>query len=100
MERKLFDLGTYILDFTEGLPLSMTRVASLNPKELLWGILLSLSKIRGATSFLMPSLLERSKKLLAIESAWQPSLSVPESTGDQHEAHEVTDQLYDAFPWL
>ncbi|KIW52499.1 hypothetical protein PV05_08131 [Exophiala xenobiotica] len=97
MERKLFDLGTYILDFTECLPLPITRVASSNPKELLWGILISLSKIRGATSFLLPSLLERSKKLLAVESPWQPGLSVPETTGEEREIHEITDEIYNGF---
>ena len=97
MERKLFDLGTYILDFTESLPMSITRVASSNPKELLWGILISLSKIRGATSFLLPSLLERSKKLLAVESPWQPGLSVPQDAGDEQEIYEIPDEINYGF---
>lgn len=42
-------------------------MADINPKELLWGILLSLSKIRGARASLLPELLERSKNLLTMD---------------------------------
>ena len=44
------------------------RVATMvvDPKELLWGILLSLSKIRGAESYLFPLLMEQSRGVLGI----------------------------------
>lgn len=35
--------------------------AAVDPRELLWGILTTLSRIRGSQSYLFPSLLERCK---------------------------------------
>jgi hypothetical protein len=43
-------------------------MADINPKELLWGILLSLSRMRGPRACLLPELLERSKNLLTMDS--------------------------------
>jgi hypothetical protein len=39
-----------------------------DPKELLWGILNILSRIRGSPSYLFPSLLERSSSVFGLES--------------------------------
>lgn len=68
-ERKLFDVGVYILDLAGSLPSALDRLAmaDINPKELLWGILLSLSRMRGTRACLLPELLERSKNLLTMD---------------------------------
>jgi hypothetical protein len=41
---------------------------NVNPKELLWGIILSLSKMKEAHNWVLPDLLERSKTVLAIDN--------------------------------
>lgn len=38
----------------------------IDPKELLWGILVSLSKSRGAESYLFPLLMDKSKDVLGL----------------------------------
>lgn len=48
----------------------------IDPKELLWGILVSLSKSRGAESYLFPLLMEKSRDVLGImNSSPQENLS-------------------------
>lgn len=43
-------------------------VSVADPRELLWGILNILSKIRGSQSYLFPALLERSSSVLRLDS--------------------------------
>jgi hypothetical protein len=74
-EQKLFDIGTCVGDVARSLRSSgVLRVAdsTIDPKELLWGILTSLSNIRGSQSYLFPALLERSGSVLGLET---PSIS-------------------------
>lgn len=81
----MFDLGTYILDFADAQPSAIRRstAAGVNPKELLWGIFLSLSKMHGTRSCLLPILLGRSKNFLAIESP-VPNPTIPATEDDDH----------------
>ncbi|TKA61429.1 hypothetical protein B0A55_11994, partial [Friedmanniomyces simplex] len=69
MERKLFDLGTYILDYAAARPNVLDRHVAIcsSAKEMLWGLLYSLSKLRGAQSFLLPDLLGRAKDFLTLD---------------------------------
>ncbi|PGH08401.1 hypothetical protein GX51_01227 [Blastomyces parvus] len=71
MEQKLFDFGICIADATRRMrPATAIHVAAsiVDTKELLWGILISLSAIRGSQSYLFPILLEQSGDILGIES--------------------------------
>ncbi|KAL1977620.1 hypothetical protein VTN31DRAFT_479 [Thermomyces dupontii] len=71
MEQKLYDMGTAIADMTESARERTTqRLAdtTADPKDLLWGILNVLSCIRGARSYLFPSLLQRSSSIFNLES--------------------------------
>lgn len=82
-ERKLFDLGTYILDYAAARPNVLDRHVAicLSAKEMLWGLLCSLSKLRGAQSFLLPSLLGRAKDFLTLDRPISQELtSDPEDT--------------------
>ncbi|KAJ5105272.1 hypothetical protein NUU61_002619 [Penicillium alfredii] len=70
MEQKLFDMGTSVADVTRSLgSKSVHRLAesAIDPHELLWGILQTLSQIRGSPSYLFPSLLERCKTVLGLD---------------------------------
>lgn len=73
------DLGTYILDSI----LRRSTAAGVNPKELLWGIFLSLSKMHGTRPCLLPILLGRSKDFLAIESP-VANPTIPATEDDHH----------------
>ncbi|PYI34635.1 hypothetical protein BP00DRAFT_39358 [Aspergillus indologenus CBS 114.80] len=74
MEQKLFDLGTAVADVTRSLSTgskSSTHCltdSAIDPRELLWGILTTLSRIRGSQSHLFPTLLERCKGALDFTS--------------------------------
>ncbi|KAH8704140.1 fungal-specific transcription factor domain-containing protein [Talaromyces proteolyticus] len=71
MEQKLYDMGISIADVTRNLrPNASTHLTSTvaDPKELLWGILNTLSRIRGSRSYLFPSLLERTSCVFGLES--------------------------------
>ncbi|GAD95641.1 amylase cluster transcriptional regulator AmyR [Paecilomyces variotii No. 5] len=71
MEQKLFDLGTSIADVACSLRLAATQrlaAAIIDPRELLWGMLTTLSKIRGSQSYLFPELLERSRSILGLDT--------------------------------
>ncbi|PYH34501.1 putative C6 transcription factor (AmyR) [Aspergillus neoniger CBS 115656] len=64
MEQKLFDLGSSVADVARSLNTKAAHrltEAAVDPRELLWGILTTLSRIRGSQSYLFPSLLERCK---------------------------------------
>ncbi|KAL1980270.1 hypothetical protein VTN96DRAFT_4414 [Rasamsonia emersonii] len=71
MEQKLYDMGTSIVDVTRSLRSAATQrlAASVaDPKDLLWGILNILSKIRGSQSYLFPALLQKSSSVFGLES--------------------------------
>ncbi|CAL5872424.1 uncharacterized protein PFLUO_LOCUS6688 [Penicillium psychrofluorescens] len=82
MEQKLFDMGSSVADVTNSLgPKGMHRLAesTVDPRELLWGILHTLSQIRGSPSYLFPTLLERCKTVLGLDCTittgnWLPGL--------------------------
>lgn len=66
----MFDLGASVADVTGLLgSKSAHRLAetTIDPRELLWGILHTLSQIRGSPSYLFPILLERSKNVLGLD---------------------------------
>ena len=69
-EQKLFDMGSSVADVTRSLgSKSFHRLAesAIDPRELLWGILQTLSQIRGSPSYLFPSLLEQCKIVLGLD---------------------------------
>jgi hypothetical protein len=70
MEQKLFDLGVSVADVSRSLSTTASHSLAesiIEPRELLWGILSTLSRIRGSQSYLFPSLLERSKAVLGFD---------------------------------
>ncbi|KAJ6072644.1 hypothetical protein N7467_010729, partial [Penicillium canescens] len=70
MEQKLFDMGASVADVTRSLgSKAVQRLAesTIDPNELLWGILHTLSQIRGSPSYLLPTLLERCKAVLGLD---------------------------------
>ncbi|PGH17296.1 hypothetical protein AJ79_01180 [Helicocarpus griseus UAMH5409] len=86
MEQKLFDIGTCVSDVARTMrPTTATRVAAstVDGKELLWGILSTLSRIRGSQSHLFPVLLEQAGDVLGFESPAISRFLAPPS------AHEV-----------
>lgn len=64
-------MGLSIADVTRNMRCNTTNRLTntvADPKELLWGILNILSRIRGSPSYLFPSLLERSSSVFGLES--------------------------------
>ncbi|EGC41089.1 transcription activator [Histoplasma capsulatum var. duboisii H88] len=94
-EQKLFDFGTSVADATRRMqPALATRIAAsiTDTRELLWGILISLSRIRGSQSHLFPILIEQSGDILGFESP-TPSRTLPFSLSD--EKRGATDDRWD-----
>jgi len=63
-------MGVSVADVTRSLgSKGMQRLAesTIDPNELLWGILHTLSQIRGSPSYLFPTLLERCKTVLGLD---------------------------------
>lgn len=63
-------MGASVADVTRSLgSKAVHRLAesTIDPNELLWGILHTLSQIRGSPSYLLPSLLERCKTVLGLD---------------------------------
>ncbi|KAL6238205.1 hypothetical protein BDW75DRAFT_41850 [Aspergillus navahoensis] len=78
MEQKLFDLGTSIADVSRSLSTKAANSlaeSTIDPRELLWGILTTLSRIRGSQSYLFPSLLERCRGTLGFDTPTPLSIS-------------------------
>lgn len=73
-ERKLFDVGTYILDFICACPnvIRASLATATDSKELLWGIMLSLSKVREPNPALLSSLLQRSSDFMTLACLQSP----------------------------
>ncbi|KAI9368797.1 fungal-specific transcription factor domain-containing protein [Aspergillus egyptiacus] len=70
MEQKLFDLGSSVADVSRSLSTKATNnlaESTIDPRELLWGILSALSRIRGSQSYLFPPLLERCKNTIGFD---------------------------------
>ncbi|KAF9883780.1 hypothetical protein FE257_002810 [Aspergillus nanangensis] len=70
MEQKLFDLGISVADVSRSLGSKAAhRLAesAIDPRDLLWGILSTLSRIRGSQSYLLPALVERCKGILGLD---------------------------------
>ncbi|KAL4919931.1 fungal-specific transcription factor domain-containing protein [Aspergillus aurantiobrunneus] len=70
MEQKLFDLGVSVADVSRSLSTKAANnlaESTVDPRELLWGILSTLSRIRGSQSYLFPSLVERCKGTLGFD---------------------------------
>lgn len=86
-EQKLFDLGTSVADVTRSIgPKTSHRLteSTVQPNELLWGILNTLHGIRGSQSYLFPTLLEQCKNVLGFDCTitignFLPPLPVDES---------------------
>lgn len=71
-EQKLFDLGTALTNLTTATTTPGSQppkppIPNTDARELLWGILTTLSRIRGSQSYLFPRLLEQSKSVLGID---------------------------------
>ncbi|KAL2870835.1 putative C6 transcription factor (AmyR) [Aspergillus lucknowensis] len=80
MEQKLFDLGVSVADVSRSLSTKASHSlaeSTIEARELLWGILNTLSRIRGSQSYLLPSLLERSKGLLNFDCSLSTSNFLP-----------------------
>lgn len=63
-------MGSSVADVTRSLgekAVSRLAEAAIDPRELLWGILHTLSQIRGSPSYLFPELLERCKTVLGLD---------------------------------
>jgi hypothetical protein len=63
-------MGASVADVTRSLgSKAVHRLAesTIDPNELLWGILHTLSQIRGSPSYLLPTLLERCKTVLGLD---------------------------------
>ncbi|KAE8380262.1 fungal-specific transcription factor domain-containing protein [Aspergillus bertholletiae] len=88
MEQKLYDLGTSIADVSRSLNTKAAHrlaEAAIDPRELLWGILTTLSRIRGSQSYLFPALVEQSRGILSFDcslslSDFLPSFGAPPPT--------------------
>ncbi|KAL5343687.1 fungal-specific transcription factor domain-containing protein [Aspergillus crustosus] len=78
--QKLFDLGVSVADVSRSLSTKAANnlaESTIDPRELLWGILSTLSRIRGSQSYLFPSLLDRCKGVLNIDSPLSLSNFLP-----------------------
>lgn len=63
-------MGSSVADVTRSLgSKAVDRLAevTIDPRELLWGILHTLSQIRGSPSYLFPELLERCRTVLGLD---------------------------------
>lgn len=117
-------MGISVADVTQSLgSKAMHRLAesSVDPRELLWGILHTLSQIRGSPSYLFPLLLERCKTVLGLDCTiimgnFLPTLGAPMPdqlsswAGEQrwdmlagrnpHEIREMDDEHTESVPHL
>jgi len=80
-------MGSYVLDYIAA---SRTLIrdsvsTAARSKDLLFGIMLSLSRLNGAQASLLPSLLERSKDFLTLQSCLttSPVLDVQEDDTEE-----------------
>jgi len=82
-------MGTYILDYMSASPnaIRASPAMATDSKELLWGIMTSLSKVRGPNPALLSSLLQRSSDYLALSCLQTPldisATAFPNRFGDE-----------------
>lgn len=89
-------MGSSVADVTRSLgSKSVHRLAesAIDPRELLWGILHTLSQIRGSPSYLFPALLERCKTVLGLDCTITMGNFLP-TLGS-----EMPDQLHQLNTW-
>jgi hypothetical protein len=82
-EQKLYDLGTSVADVSRSLSTKAAhRLAesAVDPRQLLWGILTTLSRIRGSQSYLFPALVEQSRGILSFDCTLSMSDFLPPFT--------------------
>ncbi|KAF7131443.1 hypothetical protein CNMCM5793_004668 [Aspergillus hiratsukae] len=80
MEQKLFDIGIAVADVARSLGSETSHhlaESAVDPRELLWGLLSTLSRIRGSPSYLFPALLNRSKSILGLDCSINMSNFLP-----------------------
>ena len=75
------------------------KASTVDVKDLLCGILSSLSKIRGSQSYLFSSLLQQSQGLLGLDDVPQPLLLGPTSSGDAADSDAYWNMLPDKATW-
>ncbi|KAE8392005.1 fungal-specific transcription factor domain-containing protein [Aspergillus alliaceus] len=83
MEQKLYDLGTSVADVSRSLSTKAAhRLAesAADPRQLLWGILSTLSRIRGSQSYLLPALVEQCRGILSFDCSLSISDFLPPLT--------------------
>ncbi|OGM43078.1 amylase cluster transcriptional regulator AmyR [Aspergillus bombycis] len=84
MEQKLYDLGTSVADVSRSLSTKAAHhlaESAVDPRELLWGILTTLSRIRGSQSYLFPALVEQSRGILSFDCSLSISDFLPSFGG-------------------
>ncbi|KAE8144906.1 fungal-specific transcription factor domain-containing protein [Aspergillus avenaceus] len=83
MEQKLYDLGTSVADVSRSLSTKAAHTLSestIDPRELLWGILSTLSRIRGSQSYLFPALIDQCRGILQLDCSLSMSDFLPPLT--------------------
>lgn len=91
-------MGTSVADVTRSLGTkAVHRLAesTVDPRELLWGILHTLSQIRGSPSYLFPALLERCKSVLGLDCTLNVGNFLPalgDHIPDQGQEHNWADE--------
>jgi hypothetical protein len=86
-EQKLFDIGIAVADVARSVGSKTSHnlaESAVDPRELLWGLLSTLSRIRGSPSYLFPALLSRSKSILGLDcsinmTSFLPLITAPPS---------------------
>ncbi|KJK65437.1 specific transcription factor domain protein [Aspergillus parasiticus SU-1] len=84
MEQKLYDLGTSVADVSRSLSTKAAHhlaESTIDPRELLWGILTTLSRIRGSQSYLFPALVEQSRGIISFDCSLSISDFLPSFGG-------------------
>lgn len=104
-EQKLFDIGNGLV---ENSPPATLTPPGFGPRDLLFAVVATLSKIRGAQSYLFPTLLIRSKHLLDyadplayISTRW-PQEADPEASGEDSGLSDfpiLAGEALDAVAW-
>ncbi|EED17421.1 conserved hypothetical protein [Talaromyces stipitatus ATCC 10500] len=88
LEQKLYDIGECIFHLSQQLSLKTDKsleVSTVDAKEVLYGILTSLSRVRGSQSYLFPALLQQSQGLLGLEDVPPPLIETsPTPEADEH----------------
>ncbi|KAH8696594.1 fungal-specific transcription factor domain-containing protein [Talaromyces proteolyticus] len=87
-EQKLYDIGECIFQLTQHLSRKtnkLWKVSAVDLRDVLYGILTTLSRIRGSQSYLLPALLQQSQGLLGFKDVPQPLSEVYSSSETDNE---------------